>query len=322
MSFKILGTGRAVPSNKVTNDDLAEYIETSDEWISQRTGIRSRYISTGETNTELATEAAKKAIEMAGISPEEIDLIIAGTVSGDCIYPTLACLVQANVGAKNAIAFDLSAGCTGFLYSLQVADGFMAAGTVKKALIIGAEILSKMMDWNDRTTCVLFGDGAGAAVIEASSDPADKVSFISGADGEGGMALYCKNRPLNNHYVTNDTALDYTHMNGQDVFKFAVKTVPAALSEAIEKHGIAVEDIDMFLLHQANLRIIESVAKRLHSPLEKFPTIVEEYGNVSAASVPILLDVQVREGKLKRGDKIALAGFGAGLTWSAAVMTF
>lgn len=322
MSFKILGTGRGVPQKHVTNDELATFIDTSDEWISQRTGIRSRYISTGETATDIATEAAQKAMEMAGVTAEEIDLIIAGTVSSDYIYPTLACSVQDRIGAVNATAFDLSAGCSGFLFCLQVADGYFAAKTAKKALIIGAEILSKMMDWNDRSTCVLFGDGAGAAVIEASDKEEDKVYFVSGSDGARGMALACKNRPLNNHYVPCEEPLDHTHMDGQAVFKFAVKTVPQALTETFDKAGISVEDVDLFLLHQANMRIIESVAKRLSVPMDKFPTILEEYGNVSAASVPILMDVVVREGILKRGQKIALAGFGAGLTWSAAVLNF
>lgn len=322
MAFKIVGTGSCVPNNLVTNDELSQYVDTSDEWISQRTGIRSRYISKGETTTYLASEAAKKALDMAGVEPESIDLIIAGTVSSDNFYPSLACSVQAEIGAVNATAFDVNAACSGFLFGLQIADGYFAAKTAKKALVIGAEVLSKMMDWNDRSSCVLFGDGAGAAVIEASENPEDIVYFTSGSDGAGGSALTCSNRPINNHYVSNDTALDYTKMDGQAVFKFAVKTVPKAITQSLEKAGCTVDDIDVFLLHQANMRIIESVAKRLGVSIDKFPTILEEYGNMSAASVPVLLDVQVRAGALKRGQKIAMSGFGAGLTWSASVFNY
>lgn len=322
MGFYIAGTGRAVPEKLVTNDELSNYVDTSDEWISQRTGIRSRYISTGETTTELATKAALNALEMAGWDADSIDLIVAGTVSSDTFYPSLACSVQANIGAVNATAFDVNAACSGFMFGVQIADGYFNSGTAKRALIIGAEVLSKMMDWNDRTSCVLFGDGAGAAVLEASDKEEHKVTFVSGSDGAGGGALTCSNRPVNNLFVKNDAALDYTWMDGQAVFKFAVKTVPAAIKEVLEKAGKTTEDVDIFLLHQANLRIIESVAKRLSSPMDKFPTILEEYGNVSAGSVPILLDIQNRNGTLKRGDTVVMSGFGAGLTWAASIFRF
>lgn len=322
MSFKIKGTGSAVPARAVSNNELAEYVDTSDEWISQRTGIRSRYISQGETATSLAVEASKKALEAAGISGSELDLIIVGTVSADTYYPSAACTVQAQIGAEGCVAFDVNAACSGFLYAMQIADGFFAAGHATRALIIGTEILSKMTDWSDRSTCVLFGDGAGAAVLEKCPDSEGRVFFSSGADGSKGDALLCMHRPLNNIFVKNDPALDYTHMDGQEVFRFAVRTVPASITIALEKAGTALEDVDIFLLHQANIRIIEAAAKRLGAPLEKFPVIMQDYGNTSAASVPILLDTQVRNGNLKRGMKAVLSGFGGGLTWSSAVLDF
>lgn len=320
MAFKITGTGSALPSKKVTNDDLAMIMDTSDEWISSRTGIRARHIATTETTTSLSVEASKKALLMAGVDASELDLIIVGTVSPDKCFPSTACEVQAAIGAKDCVAFDINAACSGFLYALQIAQGYFLSGTASKALVIGAEVLSKMMDWNDRGTCVLFGDGAGAAVIEKTEDGV--VPFASGANGQGGYTLTCDNRRVNNPYIENSFDLDYTHMNGQEVFKFAVRTVPAAIKEVLEKKGMSADDVDVYLLHQANLRIIESVAKRLSQPMEKFPTTLQDCGNISAASVPILLDVAFRKGLLKRGDRAVLAGFGAGLTWSATVIDF
>lgn len=322
MPIKILGTGSALPAKIVSNDDLAQIMETSDEWIRSRTGIARRHIAVEETTTSLSVDAAKKALEMAGMTADELDLIIVATVSGDTFYPTTSCSVQALLGADKAVAFDISAACSGFMFGMQIAEGYFNMGAAKNALVIGAEVLSKMMDWNDRGTCVLFGDGAGAAVLQASEDGI--WSFVQGSDGARGGALTCSNRPVNNPYVKNDSALDYTKMDGQAVFKFAVKTVPAAISEVMEKAGVTNDDIKYFLLHQANIRIIESVAKRLTGEMDltKFPTILQDVGNISAGSVPILLDKVNRQGLLNRGDKIVLAGFGAGLTWAAAVMEF
>ena len=320
MGFRIMGTGSAVPANAVSNDDIAKFVDTSDEWITQRTGIKNRYISTGETLNVLAKEASEKAMEMAGVSADSIDLIIVGTLSSDRIYPSAACELQAAIGAKNAIAFDINAACSGFLFALQIANGYFATGGAKRALLVGAEILSKMTDWTDRSTCVLFGDGAGACIVDYDKDAV--VTFSSGSDGTKGDALSCKNRPINNPYVKAEEELDHTHMDGQEVFKFAVKTVPHAIEDAMAKAGVTAEDVDIFLLHQANLRIIESVAKRLKRPIDLFPMIMSEFGNMSAACVPILLDTQVRRGNLKRGMQTVMAGFGAGLTWSAAVFVF
>ena len=308
--MKILGTGSSLPQKIVSNDDLAQVMDTSDEWISSRTGIRNRHIAVEETTTSMSVDAAKKALADAAVAAEEIDLIIAATVSSDYIFPTLACEIQAAIGAVNATAFDIGAGCSGFLFALATADAYFATGRCRKALILGAETLSKMMDWSDRSTCVLFGDGAGAAVLSAE-----------GSDGSGGMALKCENRPVRNLYRQGALAhYAFTEMNGSEVYKFAVRTVPKAISEALNKANVSEDEVSIYLLHQANLRIIESVAKRLHQPMEKFPTNLEECGNVSAASVPILLDKVRKDGMIGKGDKIVLAGFGAGLTWGACVI--
>lgn len=317
--MKVLGTGSFLPQKIVSNDDLAQVMDTSDEWINSRTGIRKRHIAVEETTTSMSVAAAKRAIEDAGVQAEEIDLIIAATVSSDYIFPTLACEVQAAIGATNATAFDISAGCSGFLFALATADGYFASGRYHKALILGAETLSKMMDWNDRSTCVLFGDGAGAAVV--SDEGSHLLSMVQGSDGFGGMALKCHNRPVRNLYRPGEIGqYSFTEMNGSEVYKFAVRTVPKAIAQVMEKAQITADDVSLFLLHQANLRIIEAVAKRLRQPMEKFPTNLEECGNVSAASVPILLDKVRKDGMIGEGDKIVMAGFGAGLTWGACVI--
>ncbi len=321
MKTRICGTGRALPKLVVTNDDLSKIMDTSDEWISSRTGIRSRHLAVEETLTGLATEAAKQALEESGVKAEELDMILAATLSADDICPALACELQRELGAVNAVGFDINAACSGFLFALQTADAYIKIGMYKKILVVGGEILSKMMDWNDRSTCVLFGDGAGAAVVQADEE-CGILANIQGSDGAKGEALVVENRKVNNPYVTNSKELSYTFMNGQEVYKFAVKTVPKAILEAVEKAGLTIEDIDLFVLHQANMRIIESVSKRLKVSMEKFPTSLEECGNISAGSVPILLDKVNKEGKLKKGDKVVLAGFGGGLTWGASVLTW
>lgn len=317
--MKILATGSALPKKVVSNDDLARMMDTSDEWIRTRTGIGTRHIAVEETTTSLAVEAAKKALTDSKVSIDELDLIVCATVSPDYIFPTLACEVQAALGARRATAFDLGAGCSGFLFALATADAYFRTGRYKNALIIGAETLSKMMDWSDRSTCVLFGDGAGAAVVSAEGD--QLLSMVQGSDGAGGMALKCNNRSVSNlfHQVAAEH-YSYTEMNGSEVYKFAVRTVPNSIGEALEKADVQVDDVKFFLLHQANMRIIESVAKRLGQPREKFPTNLQECGNISAASVPVLLDQVYKDGMIHKGDKIVLAGFGAGLTWGACVI--
>lgn len=320
MNIKICGTGSALPKKVVTNDDLSKLVDTSDEWITTRTGIKTRHIATEETTTSLAVEAAGKALSDAGLTAEELDLIIAASASTDHVVPMLSCEVQRELGAKNAVAFDIGAACSGFLFALSTAQAYISTGRFKNALIIGAECLSKIIDWSDRSTCVLFGDGAGAAVVKP--DENSVFELTQGSDGAKGLVLACKNRPVNNPFHTADTALSYVQMNGQEVYKFAVKTVPAAINQVMEAAGLTPDDISMFVLHQANLRIIESVAKRLGQSMDKFPVNLTECGNISAASVPILLDYVSRKGMIHKGDKIVLAGFGAGLTWGAAVLTW
>ncbi|MCM1258394.1 MAG: ketoacyl-ACP synthase III [Roseburia sp.] len=321
MKTRICGTGSALPKRIVTNDDLSKIMDTSDEWIKSRTGIGSRHIAVEETLTALSVEASRQAIEEAGVLPEEIDMILAATLSPDYILPCLACELQRELGAVNAVAFDINAACSGFLFALQTADAYVKSGRYEKILVVGGEILSKMMDWNDRSTCVLFGDGAGAVLVKADAEYGI-LGISQGSDGSKGAALICENRKINNPYKINSTELAYTSMNGQDVYKFAVRTVPKAILEVVEEAGLAVEDIDLFVLHQANIRIIESVAKRLKVPMEKFPTNLQECGNISAGSVPVLLDKINSEGRINGGDKIVLAGFGGGLTWGAAVLNW
>ena len=318
MRSRICGTGSALPEKIVTNDDLSQIMDTSDEWIRSRTGIECRHLAVEETLTSLAVQAAENALKEAGMQADALDMIIAATLSADKICPSLSCELQRELGAVNAVAFDINAACSGFMFALQTADAYIRCGQYKNILIVGGEILSKLMDWNDRSTCVLFGDGAGAAVVTAD-ETCGILGSVQGSDGAKGEALCCENRKNNNPYVSNKSVPSYVSMNGQEVYKFAVRTVPKAIEEAIKKAGLTVEDIDLFVIHQANIRIIESVSKRLKVPMEKFPTNLENCGNISAGSVPVLLDQVNRSGKIRQGDKIVLAGFGAGLTYGACV---
>ncbi len=321
MKTRICGTGSLLPEQTVTNDDLSKIMDTSDEWIKTRTGIRARHLATKETLTGLAVEASKQAMDEAGILPEQIDMILAATLSADNIFPSLSCELQRELGAVNATAFDINAACSGFLFALHTADAYIKTGRYKTILVVGGEILSKMLDWNDRSTCVLFGDGAGAVIVKADEE-CGILGISQGSDGALGEALLCENRQINNPFASNPVELSYTKMNGQAVYKFAVRTVPKTIHEALKEAGLTVEDIQLFVLHQANIRIIESVAKRLKVPMDKFPTNLQDCGNISAGSVPILLDEINRKGMLHKGDKIVLAGFGGGLTWGAAVLSW
>ena len=320
MPARIIGTGSCLPERTVSNRELEKWVDTTDEWIRDRTGIAQRHLAVEETTVSMAVRAGKNALENAGADADEIDLIIVGTVSADMYFPSTAAQVQSGLGADNAVAFDINAACAGFLFGLAIADAYMKAGMAETALVIGAETLSRLMDWQDRGTCVLFGDGAGAALVRRQEEGI--LSLVQGTDGKSGMALTCHNRPVNNPLAQNEAAVDFTRMDGRAVYKFAVKTVPCAIEKALEQAKIPAEEIKYFLLHQANIRIIESVAKKMGRPMEKFPTNLQKCGNISAASVPILLDHVNREGSLSRGDKIVLAGFGAGLTWGAAVLTW
>lgn len=343
MPARIIGTGSALPELVVTNKELERIMDTTDEWITSRTGIRKRHIAVRETTTSMAVKAAEIAVKKAGIEPEEIDLILVGTVSGDKCFPSTACEIQASLRAVDAVAFDINAACAGFLFGLTIADTYFQSGKAKTALVVGAETLSKMVDWKDRSTCVLFGDGAGAAVVRKEENGI--LHIVQGSDGGCGNALTCDNRPVESPFVRKpftkeffaggafekesqsrgqfvEEAYDYLKMDGQAVFRFAVRTVPKAIGQVLDEAGILPDDIKYFFLHQANIRIIEAVAKKLAQPIEKFPTNLQKCGNISAASVPILLDHVNQEEKLKKGDKIVLAGFGAGLTWGAAVLTW
>ncbi|MDD3183981.1 MAG: ketoacyl-ACP synthase III [Anaerostipes sp.] len=315
MSIKILGTGSYLPEKRITNDDLSKVMDTSDEWISSRTGIRARHISVKDTTCDMAVKAARIALEESKVAPEELDYIFLATVSPDCATPSTACLVQSELGAVNATCMDINAACSGFLFGLNTAMAYTKAKMAKKILVIGVETLSKLMDWNDRSTCVLFGDGAGCAVVEA--DESKDVIVDVGSDGSLGKVLMCEERPLKNFLVDNDESMSYVSMNGSEVFRFAVKKVPKTVQAVLDQGHIDKDDIKYFVLHQANQRIIESVARRLKVDLDKFPMNLDQCGNTSAASIPILLDQMNKEGMLERGDKIILCGFGGGLTWGA-----
>ena len=321
MKSRICGTGSALPGKEVTNEDLSKILETSDEWIRSRTGIHSRHLAVEETLTGLTAKAARKALQEAGTRPEELDLIISATLSADKVLPSLSCELQRELKAVNAAAFDINAACSGFLFALQTADVYIRSGQYKNILVTGSEILSRLMDWQDRSTCVLFGDGAGAAVVRADEEYGI-LGSIQGTDGSKGDALSCENRKNQNPYVANDREPSYVYMNGQEVYKFAVRTVPKAICAAVDAAGLMLDEIDWFLLHQANIRIIEAVSKRLCIPMDKIPTNLQKCGNISAGSVPILLDHVNERGMLHKGDKIVLAGFGAGLSWGASVLTW
>ena len=318
MSVKILGTGSFLPESVVTNDFLSTIMDTSDEWISSRTGIKARHLVKKETTTQMSVEAAKNALLDAGIQAAELDLIIVGTITGDDITPSTACEVQAAIGAKAAVAFDINAACSGFMFAMHSAYAYLQSGIYQNALIIGAETLSRIMDWNDRSTCVLFGDGAGAAVLGAGQGGI--LGFEQGSDGVKGSVLACRARANSNPLVQENPETNYVHMDGQEVYKFAVTTVPASIERVLEKAQVGTEEIKDFLLHQANIRIIQSVAKRLHAPMEKFPISLDHCGNISAASIPILLDEVNKKGMLEEGDKIVMSGFGGGLTWGTCIL--
>ena len=318
MRTRIIGTGSCMPETVVTNDDLSRIMDTSDEWISSRTGIRERRLVKDETTASMSIKASIRAMENAGVTADEIDLIIVATVTGDHVTPSTACEIQAAIGADKAVAFDINAACSGFLFALHIADAYLKIGTYKTALILGAETLSRIMDWSDRSTCVLFGDGAGAAIVRA--DQTGLLAYDQGSDGARGMVLACPNRSNNNPLVKNPTDMKFVNMDGQEVYKFAVTTVPSSINKVLAEAGLTTEDIDYFALHQANIRIIQAVAKRLKVSEDKFPTSLDHCGNISAASVPILLDEMNQKGLLRPGMKIVLSGFGGGLTWGSAVI--
>lgn len=322
-SIKIIGTGSALPKRVMKNEELTKWMDTSDEWIRERTGIAQRHISTGETVASLAGEAAKKAIENAGIEATDLDMLLVATCSPECMIPSVSCQVQAYVGAQNAVAFDLNAACAGFLFCLHTAYAYVNSGIYEKILIVGSEVLSKLYDPGDRGTGILFGDGAGAAVVTKCDDGEGLIAFTQMADGSRGGALTCENRVLKNALYESEQAYPgFIQMDGREIFKFAVRQIPMCIEETLSKTKFNKEDITYYVLHQANARIVESIANRLVVSMEHFPYNVDRVGNTSSASIPILLDELNRNGKLKKGMKLVLSGFGAGLTYGACVLSW
>ncbi|MDD4237706.1 MAG: ketoacyl-ACP synthase III [Desulfotomaculaceae bacterium] len=319
----ITGVGAYLPERILTNDELQKMVDTNDEWIRTRSGIKERRITSPEQATsDLAVIAGERALADAGVAPEELGLVIVATSTPDTIFPSTACLVQDRLGAKNAAAFDLAAGCTGFVYALATGSQFVTSGTYKKVLVIGAESLSRITNWEDRKTCVLFGDGAGAVVLSPVPKGYGILSFTLRSDGSKGATLIIpaggSRLPATRETV--EQKLHTIHMDGQEVFKFAVRIMGKAALEVLAAAGLESSDIDYFIPHQANIRIIESAAKRLVLSMEKVLVNLDRYGNTSTASIPLALAEAVHSGRVKQGDHIVVVGFGAGLTWGAAVI--
>ena len=319
MYARIAGVGSYLPGSPVSNDDLARRgVATTDEWIVTRTGIRTRYLAEpGVTSSDLALEASRRALEAAGTEAAELDLIIVATSTPDFIFPSTACLLQAKLGNVGAMAFDVQAVCSGFVYALSVAEKFIRSGSHKKALVVGAEVFSRILDWQDRTTCVLFGDGAGAVVLEASDAPGI-LATAAHADGSQFGILSVAGQ-VSGGQVTGDPFL---RMDGQAVFKFAVRVLSEIAQECCDSAGIASSEVDWLIPHQANIRIIESTAKKLGLPMNKVVVTVDGHGNTSAASVPLALDAAIRDGRIRRGQKLMLEGVGGGFTWGAVLLQF
>ncbi|MBQ8642064.1 MAG: ketoacyl-ACP synthase III [Clostridia bacterium] len=315
MGFRISGTGSALPKKVLTNDDLSNMVETSDEWIRTRVGVASRHVATDETTASLATEAARKALEQSGVTPEQLDLIVVATITPDAVCPTAAGTVQQNLGAV-CPAFDISSACSGFLFALETADGFFAAGKVKKALVIGAERISSILDWEDRSTCVIFGDGAGAAVLEEGDGYLCSELHTAGGDSVIKIPAHIGTSP----FSTRPEEKPVIFMEGQETFKFAVNALTEHVNSMCGKLGITPADLQHIVPHQANMRIIQMAARKLKLPLEMFVTDIETTGNTAAASVPIALDDLNRSGKLKKGDLVAMTAFGGGLSSGGCIL--
>lgn len=321
----IIGTGSCVPEKRLTNDDLSKMVETNDEWITQRTGIKERRIAgEGETTASLALVAAKRALEDAGMSAKELDAVICGTITPEMVFPSTACFVAAELGLTSTPAFDVTAACSGFIYTLTTAGAFIKSGMYRNILVIGAETLSRITDYTDRGSCILFGDGAGAAVLQQGHDPKRGLIHSSlHADGSGWEMLYCAPGSRN---VVDAKLLEnrgqYMKLKGREVYKFAVQRFEELIDEALRKCELTVEDVGLIVPHQVNQRIIDSAMERLHLPKEKAFVNIDKYGNTSAASIPIALDEARRAGRIKKGDVVIFVAFGAGLTWANAVVRF
>lgn len=323
LKAKIIATGSYLPEKRLTNFDFEKMIDTSDDWITERTGIKERRIAEdGQSTSDLAYEASKNALRQAGLEADDLDLIIVATVTGDMIFPATACLLQNLLSAKKAAAFDINAVCSGFVYGLSVANSFIRAGTYKRILLVGAEIYSRIIDWEDRTTCILFGDGAGAVILEATDGDSGIISTRLCSDGSlweiltlpGGGSKY----PPSEETIRK--RLHFLKMNGKEIFKAAVKALQTLVDDTLKENNLKPSQLSVLILHQANLRIIQAAAARLGLPMDKVVVNIDKYGNTSAASVPIALDEVVRAGKVKEGDYILLEAFGGGLTWASALI--
>ena len=319
---RIAGTGSYLPEKVLTNDDLAKFVDTSDEWIASRTGIRQRHIAAeGETTGDLAFHAAVRALEAAGVEASELDLIVLGTTTPDLIFPSTACLLQHRLGANGCAAFDVNAACSGFVYALSVADKFIRTGSAKTVLVVGSETLTRMVDWSERTTCVLFGDGAGAVVLKADSETGILSTHLH-ADG-GKKELLWNPVGVSVGFKENEkNAGVRIRMAGSEVFKYAVKALDAIVDETLDANGLDRHDLDWLIPHQANLRIIEATARRLDMPMERVVVTVDRHGNTSSGSVPLALDEAVRSGRVQRGQLLLLEAFGGGFTWGSALLRY
>ena len=316
---RLVGTGRALPRNLVTNEELAHTLDTSDQWIVERTGIRTRYLAGPDENaTTLGEEAARQALETSGWAPEDLDLIIMGTTSSELMFPNSAVLLQARLGIPGVPAFSVEAVCSGFLYALSVADQFIRSGQAGRVLVVGAETFTRYVDPNDRSTCILFGDGAGAVLLEAADEPGIMVTRLH-ADGRFADLLYFPSGPGRNFRAMQN---DYLIMQGSRVFKVAVQKLGEVLEETLQAAGVTKEQINWLVPHQANLRIIEALAQRLELPMSRVVVTVDQHANTSSASVPLALDIAIRDGRIQRGDLLMLEAFGGGFTWGAALIRY
>lgn len=318
---KILGTGSCAPKKVLTNQDLAGIVETSDEWITSRTGIRERRVAVDETTTEMASKAGKAALKSSGVSPKDIDLIVVGTVTPEMSFPSTACFVQSALGVRpGAPAFDVSAACSGFLYALDVAEKYIKSGAAKKVLVIGVDVFSRLMDWTDRTTCVLFGDGAGAVVLSAEKGARGILSCNIHSDGRQWEMLYARGGSLKNPFEDPQAGSPHLKMQGNETFKIAVRTMGSAITEALDNSGLTPGDVTLLIPHQANMRIINAAKDRLKLPDDRVFTNIERFGNTSAGSIPLALDEAARGGRINDNDIVLFVAFGGGLTWASAVV--
>ncbi|HEX5339347.1 MAG TPA: beta-ketoacyl-ACP synthase III [Gammaproteobacteria bacterium] len=318
---RIAGTGNGLPERILSNQDLEKMVDTTDEWIRSRTGIERRHIaSEGETNLDFCEQAARNAMQAAGVGPQDIDLVIVGTTTPDQVFPNMGCLLQRRLGIHGPMAFSLEAACAGFIYALNIGDKFIRTGSAKCALIVGGETLSRMTDYTDRSTCILFGDGAGAVILQASDEPGILSTHVH-ADGQYADMLYFPSG-VSKGFNDLKSGKDFIQMKGNEVFKVAVHKLGDIVIEALAANSMTGDDLDWLIPHQANLRIIEATARKLKMPMERVVLTIQEHGNTSTASVPMALDVAVRDGRVKRGQTILLEAFGGGFTWGAALIRF